>query len=246
MKILVLMIQFLTRIPININLKVDEEDFMKGIVFFPIVGLIIGMIVVSTYYIGFTLGGSFLGAIFAVVAEIFITGGLHLDGLADTFDGIYSNRPKDRILEIMKDSRLGTNGALAIFVILITKIALISQMPTPMVYPIIMIMPVFSRLNLVTACRFSEPARKYGMGNMFIGKVTMKQFVLATLTGIAIAILYPITIPGGILLIIFALWYIKHISYRIDGMSGDTLGSLCELSEVLFLFYITIIFRFLG
>lgn len=84
MKRLILMIQFLTRIPININLDVKEEDFLKGIVYFPLVGLLIGMTAVIAYYVGLNLSSPLLGVIFAVVIEIFITGGLHLDGLADT------------------------------------------------------------------------------------------------------------------------------------------------------------------
>lgn len=238
MKRFILMLQFLTRIQINYNLNVDEEDFLKGVIYFPLVGLIIGMFVIAGYYIGLNLAGTFLAAIFAVVVEIFITGGLHLDGLADTFDGIYSNRPKDKILEIMKDSRLGTNGALAIFIVLITKIALIKEISIPHVYPVLLLMPMVSRLNLVIACKIGTAARKNGMGNLFIGKVNSKQVMISFFTIISFACIFPYAIPGILIVIMFALWYIKHITHRIDGITGDILGSLCELSELLFLFYI--------
>lgn len=243
MKRLILMLQFLTRIPININLKVDEEDFFEGVIYFPLVGLIIGMFVVFAYYIGLNLSGKLVGAVFAITMEIFITGGLHLDGLADTFDGIYSNRSKDRILEIMKDSRLGTNGALAIFVLLILKVVLISDLEIPNVYPILLLMPVFSRLNSVFASRLAKPARKQGMGNLFIGRVNTKQFLIALIVAIIPSLLFPKLIPIIGLLLLFTLWYIKHISYRIDGMTGDTLGALCELSEVVYLLFTIIMFR---
>ncbi len=238
MKKFILMLQFLTRIPININLKVNEDDFFQGIVFFPLVGLIIGMFDLSLYYIGFRIADSFLGAVFAVIMGIFITGGLHLDGLADTFDGVYSNRPKDKVLEIMKDSRLGTNGALAIFVILITKIALIRYINQPDIYPVLLLMPAMSRLNIVFACLTSNPARNTGMGSMFIGRVNIRQFLIALSITIILSIIYPIALLGIITLIIFTKLYTNHISNKIDGMSGDTLGSLCELSEVAFLFFI--------
>lgn len=243
MKRFVLMLQFLTRIPINVNLEVDEEDFFKGVIYFPLVGLIIGMFVVSSYYIGLKLSGKLMGAVFAIVTEIFITGGLHLDGLADAFDGIYSNRPKNQILEIMKDSRLGTNGALALFVLLLLKVVLINDLMIPDVYPILLLMPVFSRLNLVLAFRISKPARKQGMGNLFIGRVKTKQLIIAIIITVIASLIFIRVIPAIGLLMIFALWYIRHISNRIDGMTGDTLGALCELSELVFLIGIIAVVR---
>lgn len=243
MKRFILMLQFLTRIPININLKVEEDDFFQGIIYFPLVGLIIGMFVVAAYYMGIKLSSKLLGAVFAVIIEIFITGGLHLDGLADSFDGIYSNRPKDRILEIMKDSRLGTNGALALFCLLTFKIALISGLEVLNAYPILLLMPVFSRLNVVFASRLSKPAREQGMGNLFIGRVNTRQFILALIIAIIPSVIFFKIIPAIGLLLVFAIWYVKHITSRIDGMTGDTLGSLCELSEVVFLLFTIIIFR---
>lgn len=243
MKRFVLMLQFMTRIPININLEVDEEDFFKGIIYFPLIGLIIGMFVISSYYIGLKISNALLGAVFAVIMEIFITGGLHLDGLADTFDGIYSNRPKDRILEIMKDSRLGTNGALALFVLLILKFVLISNLKIPTVYPVLLLMPVFSRLNMVLASRIAMPARKHGMGNLFIGKVKTRQFIIALILAIIPSLVFVKIVPVIALMLIFSMWYVRHISYRIDGITGDILGALCELSELAFLLFIIIIFR---
>lgn len=245
MKRFVLMLQFLTRIPININLKVDEEDFFQGIIYFPLVGLIIGMFVVASYYLGIKLSGNLLGAAFAVAIEIFITGGLHLDGLADTFDGIYSNRPKDRILEIMKDSRLGTNGALALFVLLLLKFVLISDLTAPEAYPVLLLMPVFSRLCIVFASRVGKPARKQGMGNLFIGRVKTKQLIIALIITIIPSLIFVKVIPGILVLMVFTLWYVNHVSNKIDGITGDILGAICELSELVFLFFAIIILALL-
>ncbi|WP_432401708.1 adenosylcobinamide-GDP ribazoletransferase [Wukongibacter sp. M2B1] len=241
MKRFVLMLQFLTRIPININLQVDEEDFFEGIIYFPLVGLIVGMFVVSSYYVGLKISGTLLGAVFAVVTEIFITGGLHLDGLADSFDGIYSNRPKDQILEIMKDSRLGTNGALALFVLLLLKVVLINDLVIPNVYPILLLMPVFSRLNVVFVSRIAKPARKQGMGNLFIGRVKTRQLITAIIIALIPSLLFIKIIPAIGALLVFALWYVRHITNKIDGMTGDTLGALCELSELVFLLCIIMV-----
>lgn len=236
------MIQFLTRIPINIYMDVDEGDFRDGIIFFPLVGLIIGMFMVSVYYIASGLGGAFLASVLAVAAEVFITGGLHLDGLGDTFDGLYSNRPKDRILEIMKDSRLGTNAALAIFITILVKIAFIYSFDAQAVYAVLLLMPVFSRLCLVYASRFSVYARSSGMGNFFIGQINNQHVLIAMLITVVISLINIWAMPFILIGYGFSMCYVKHIAGKIGGMTGDTLGALCELSELVYLLYFTIIF----
>lgn len=242
MKKLIIMIQFLTRIPININLEVNEDEFLDGVIYFPLVGLIIGMFTVSFYYIGYKLGGSLIAATMAVASEVFITGGLHLDGLGDTFDGVYSNRPKERILEIMKDSRLGTNAALAILITILLKIAFIECMPLPEVYAVLLLMPVLAKLCQVYGARYSVYARKNGMGGLFIEKVNNKQLVFALFISIIICLIYFWAMLFIVIGYIFSRLYVRHITSKIDGMTGDTLGALCELSEIVYLFYFLLIF----
>ncbi|MCT4617776.1 MAG: adenosylcobinamide-GDP ribazoletransferase [Marinisporobacter sp.] len=241
MKKFIVMLQFLTRIPININLQVDEDDFSNGIIYFPVVGLVIGMFMVVFYHIGHILGGAFLAAVMTVIGGVFISGGLHLDGLGDTFDGVYSNRPKERILEIMKDSRLGTNAALAILSNILLKIALINSFSVPEVYAVILLMPVFSRLSIVYGARFSVYARKSGMGNLFIGKTNNKHLIVTVIITLIIALMNIRAIPFILVGLLFSLWYVRHISSKIDGMTGDTLGALCELTELVYLFYFAMI-----
>ncbi|KXG78925.1 adenosylcobinamide-GDP ribazoletransferase [Thermotalea metallivorans] len=242
MKRFILMVQFLTRIPLPVNVKADEEDFLQGVVYFPLVGLLIGMFIVSFYYMGDHLGGTFLAAVMAVTIEVLITGGLHLDGLGDTFDGIYSNRPKDRVLEIMKDSRLGTNGALGIFMTILLKIAFIYSMDRPMVYGVLLLMPVFSRLCLVYGSRFSVYARDSGMGNLYIGKVNNLHLAITVVLTVLISLVNLWALPFLLIGYLFSIFYIKHITDKIGGMTGDTLGALCELSEIVYLLYFLILF----
>ena len=141
----------------------------------------------------------------------------------------------------MKDSRLGTNGALALFALLLLKFALVSDLAVPEAYAVLLLMPVFSRLNVVFASRVGEPARKQGMGNLFIGRVKTKQLIIALVIAIIPSLISVKVIPSIGVLILFAFWYVKHVSYKIDGITGDILGSLCELSELVFLLFITVI-----
>ena len=99
----------MTRIPIKADVEFDEE-FHKSIVYFPLVGFVIGLISFLIGILALKIFDPFVTSILVVAGEVILTGGLHIDGLGDTFDAIYSNRDKERILEIMKDSRLGTNA----------------------------------------------------------------------------------------------------------------------------------------
>ena len=111
-------IQFLTRIPIPVKIKFDEKVFARSMMLSPLAGFIIGIILGFTYYFAHLTEKPLFAAVMVVAAWIVLTGGLHLDGLADTSDGIFSNRPKEKILEIMKDSRIGTNGTIALILII--------------------------------------------------------------------------------------------------------------------------------
>ena len=113
LKQLLLMLQFFSRLPLPWQLTVTEEDFHQGILFLPLVGLLLGAVNALAYWLGAMLGGRELAALAAIVSNLWLTGAFHLDGLADTCDGIYSSRKRERMLEIMKDSRVGTNGACA-------------------------------------------------------------------------------------------------------------------------------------
>ncbi|WP_209659735.1 adenosylcobinamide-GDP ribazoletransferase [Acetoanaerobium pronyense] len=237
-------IGFLTRIPVKTSSKFDP-NFNKSIVYFPFVGLILGIIYFMTLYIGNIIFGSFVGGIFTVTATVFLTGGLHLDGLGDTFDGLYSNRDKERILEIMKDSRLGTNALLGIMINLILKIGMIDLLVKNNMLYVILIMPIVGRLALCLSCYKGKPAREQGMGNVFIGKIQKKDFIITMISGFGFIFLYTIsfynlmifflTAISALIVVTIVYFYRNHVYKKIDGITGDILGAICELSETLYL-----------
>ncbi len=247
MKRLILLTQFLTRIPINVNLDVDIEDFTKGIVYFPLVGSIIGCFLAGLYLVLSKLGLElFTIATLLVVGEIFITGGLHLDGLSDTFDGVYSNRDRERILEIMKDSRIGANGVLSLIVLILLKISLYISIPKSYIIYVIFLMPIFSRAMVPIICYKAKYPRKEGMGNMFIGRVEMKSIIidLLILTLFSLVFIKSIFIIPA--LICFTLLYRAHISKIIGGITGDIIGASIEINEIVFLIGFIVVFRIMG
>ena len=97
MKRFILILQFLTRIPININLGFDEE-FHKSITYFPLVGFVLGILLYLIGIVSNFLFDPFLSSIIITLSLVILTGGLHIDGLGDTFDALYSYRDKEKML----------------------------------------------------------------------------------------------------------------------------------------------------
>ncbi|WP_099188749.1 adenosylcobinamide-GDP ribazoletransferase [Tepidibacter mesophilus] len=239
---------FLTRIPVNANIEFDE-NFNKGMIYFPTVGLILGILYCLFTYSTANLFDAYIGSVIFVLCGVVLTGGLHLDGVGDTFDGIYSYRDKEKILEIMKDSRLGTNALLAILFVVILKIGFVYKSLNLNIYYITILMPIYGRLSIVFASYKNKSPRKNGMGNVFIGKVNKKQIAICCTFTILYIILLNIFFDFGLKLLIYnimfiiILWilirfYTKYITNIIGGITGDILGCICEITEVIYLLFI--------
>lgn len=145
----ILAVQLLTRIPIKKQVAVSDDTLTKGVIFWPFIGLITGAIQLGVYYLLSFIMARPAAVVLTVLTQILINGGFHLDGLCDTADGIYSARTRERMLEIMKDSRIGTNGVIAAFFDIILKITLLGQLSHPEIP--ILLMPVGME-NLFRAC----------------------------------------------------------------------------------------------
>lgn len=252
MKRLIGIIQFMTRIPIPIDTGFDE-DFHKSTIYFPIVGLILGVCYILVARLGLRLFNPYIVAVLILASEVILTGGLHLDGLGDSFDGLYSYRDKEKILEIMKDSRLGTNGLLAILMVLLLKIGfLYSLLAQNILWPILT-MPVVARSMQVLACYKARTPREKGMGNIFIGKVSTPYLigVMILMLGINLGSIYFVSgqipyIKEGVAILLIALGvkvFVKTVYKKIDGITGDILGCICELSELGYLIIMYMMLR---
>ena len=240
MKRFILILQFLTRIPININLGFDEE-FHKSITYFPLVGFVLGILLYLIGTVSNFLFDPFLSSIIITLSLVILTGGLHIDGLGDTFDAIYSYRNKDKMLEIMKDSRLGTNSLLAIMFLLLLKMAFIYSIINQGLLWLIIFMPIVGRLGVILLMYKTVSPRENGMGNLFIGKASTSIFLIAILyTALICVILSKFIFESSNIITIKILITIfkKHIYNKIDGITGDILGCSIELGELIYLFSI--------
>ena len=123
-----ILIQFMTRIPIFFNIEYSEEKLGKGIKLLPLVGLLIGVILFfESFFLLKIIENKLIISILIVITELLVVGLIHIDGLADTFDGIFSYTEKETMLKIMKDSRIGTNGAVILILYFLSKTILLSE-----------------------------------------------------------------------------------------------------------------------
>ena len=229
---LIFSLQFLTRIPINIQVEMNSINISKSTFFFPFIGMLIGAVSAAAYYIGLFIGKD-IAALFAVLALIFITGGLHIDGLSDTCDGFFSSRKRERILEIMKDSHSGTFGVIAVVLDILVKYILFSRLQANVI-PILMLSCANARLNAVMLMCFTKCARPGGMGAMFSGNSNKKYFYLGATLYVALTIMvfnYKFLVPLAAAFIVALL--IAYKSYKtIGGLTGDVYGASIEISEI--------------
>ncbi len=244
-------IQFLTIIKIK-EVKWDENFAAKSVVYFPLVGIIIGFIL---YLIYFSLPFIFpitLISILLIITEIILTGGLHLDGFIDTIDGLFGGKNKEERLKIMKDPHPGSFGIIAVVVLIIFKFLLLVEILGKFSL-ILILMPALGRYSMIIPMAIYPYAKNNGTAK-FTKFVRTKEILIATLFMILFSLiiflnLYSLSKTLIILLIIFITTFIfslilsKYITSKIGGMTGDTYGFINEISEIftLLLIYITIL-----
>lgn len=225
---------FLTIMPVPGRWCGESRDLERSIVWFPLIGLLIGGVIA-----GFDLGVTTLlpvlpASVLTVIAMVAVSGALHLDGLADTADGFLSSRPRERILEIMRDSRVGPMGVLAIAGMLLLKVAAVASLAPPLRFGTLLLLPLAGRSAPVLIMSTLGYVRAQGIGTAF----QRKRGLLAPLLALAMpaatgflaagtAGLAAAAAAAGVTAI-FALW----CRAKIGGYTGDTLGASCELAEL--------------
>ncbi|WP_010248172.1 adenosylcobinamide-GDP ribazoletransferase [Acetivibrio cellulolyticus] len=240
----IIMVQFFTSIPVPVNIECSEKDYGKGLVFAPLVGLILGIFMCFVYKLLSLFLPANIISVLLVIVYIALTGGLHLDGLGDTFDGLYSNRPKEKILEIMRDSRVGTNAVLALVSIILLNYVLLTELNTnPHIIEALLLFPVAGRIGSLMGAGVSVYARKNeGLGKSFIDHCGKKEMFFGGILSIVIfSAIYGVKgLIMAAIVMITAVIITKIFTKKIEGATGDILGAVCELNQTTFLvlFYI--------
>ncbi len=232
---LILALQFLSIIPLKAR-SAKPKEMAGSLVWFPFVGLLLGLILAGAQSIFYWLGVNPLTAdICLVVLLAGLTGGMHLDGLADTFDSLFRPAGKEEILRIMRDPHIGAMGVVSIACALLLKIALLANLGSQLKPLALILMCVFSRWSMVLAMFKFNYARKEGKAAAFMENINYRIFLYATIFTLFLGIL--IWSVGGLLLFgaiaVFTLLFCSFVQKKISGITGDTLGALLEINEIL-------------
>ncbi len=262
MKKILLAFQFLTIIPVKEIKDVSEKEMGGASAFFPLIGFVQGALFVISAVLFLKVFPRELTNGLLVLVIIITSGGLHLDGLADTFDAIALRGDREKKLSVMKDSTIGPVGVIAIVILILLKYLALNAFffhSSPITYySSLFLMPVFSRWVMVTAIFHGKSARQDGIGKIFIENTKLKELVIATLLVIGCWLLVVsfllsslFTIHPGLaqrsgagcslflvsisVLYIFSLVSVWFCNKKFGGMTGDTFGAVSEISEILFL-----------
>jgi len=220
------------------------EDFGRSVKFFPLVGVVLGTVYALAAYLLLQVfpehGVHFplhLGIAILLVLPILLTGGLHCDGFMDTMDGILSGRSRPRMLEIMKDSRVGATGVTSFILLLILQGAVLLDLyPTGTVAAALFIMPVIARMMMVVSIVFFPYARPEGMGKAFADFADRRSFLFALfITLLCVSFTGYQSFLCFTAAFMFTLLFSHSVADLLGGLTGDVYGAVTTLNEVLVL-----------
>jgi adenosylcobinamide-GDP ribazoletransferase len=235
-------LQFFTRLPIPRWVGFDAQWLQHASRYFPAVGLLVGLLSAAVYALAAYLWPHAIAVLLAMIASIYLTGAFHEDGFADTCDGFGGGTGRERVLEIMKDSRIGAYGAIGIVLMLALKWLALSSLSFAAVLAALLIAHPLSRLLAVSLIWRMQYAKENGKAKPMAQQMSNREFVIATLTAmLPMAVILiggwlswlQVTI-GGVLALAGCVWMARLFQRRIDGYTGDCLGAVQQLTEVLF------------
>jgi adenosylcobinamide-GDP ribazoletransferase len=243
MKSIFLAFQFLTIIPIKIK-QINEKELSWSVAYYPLVGLFLGLFLTGINNLLVVLNFEQLAStIILIVLLAIITGGLHLDGLADSADAFLSRKNKEEMLRIMRDPHIGAMGVIGIICLLLLKISFLYSINPSFKAVSFLLMCVLSRWSMVFLMFVFPYARHDGKAKVYIQGCNDKIFYMATIL-VLVFVFFIWKIKG---LLVFALVLLsayimgKLINRKIDGITGDTIGAVNELTEILVLFSVFIL-----
>ncbi|MCG2702936.1 MAG: adenosylcobinamide-GDP ribazoletransferase [Candidatus Omnitrophica bacterium] len=242
---LLIALQFLTIFPVRIKGTLKEKDLAASLAYFPLAGLFIGIL---SWLVFFCLS-RFLSVqsavMIALAVSVVCSGGMHLDGLADTADGFYAGKDKEHTLSIMRDSRIGAMGVIAIVLILLLKVSLLTGLSLDAAGKVLIMMHVFSRWSMVLACYRLDYARAEGKAGAFMRYASKKEVIVSG--AICVSVFLAAGGIKGIAVFLSGLvpvfGFMQLSRKKINGMSGDTLGALNEVAEVSALFFSALLLK---
>ena len=229
-----LAVQFLTRIPVPRSLVASEEELGRAAAFFPLVGVIVGGGAGAVFVLTRLVAPLSVAVVLALAFAAFITSGFHEDGLADTFDGLGGGWTSDRALEIMRDSRIGAYGTLALIFLILGKYTFLTALESDQTWRWLILAHTASRWTILPLCRWLPYARVDGQGRLVARQITVTSLLTGSATFLFLLSLLSwraalVTLAVTALVVFFSGRYFKR---RLGGITGDCLGAVNQITEV--------------
>ena len=249
LKYFCLALGFFTRIPTPHYADFKESDLNNSTKFFPIIGIVVGLIAAFSFYLASFIFPQVIAIIISMATSIYLTGGFHEDGLADSADGLGGGYTRERILTIMQDSRLGTYGVLALIIMLFAKFQSLNALNAAIIPATLVVGHSLSRLSAVWIIANLKYAKAEGKSKPLATGINAVDLFLANIFGLApfaVIIFYLAKTNHSILIIsqfilftllplfISFLWWRNKIKKNLGGYTGDTLGAMQQIAEIVF------------
>lgn len=230
-------LEFLTVLPFSRKRgATSDEELGLAAAFFPLVGGLIGVLLIFLNAVSLLIFPRQVTDLILIIALILLTGGLHLDGLADSVDGFFATRDRKRILDIMRDSRLGSMGGVAIFLCLLLKYLSLTNIPSSFKPYALILMPLFGRWSMVHIAFLSPYARESsGIGKAFCKHVKKGHWFFATAQMALIGVLL-LGWRGAFVcatILLLSTLICRYSLNRIGGVTGDVFGASEEITETM-------------
>ena len=242
MKGFIYALQLLTIITVKVKGNADDGKLGRSTAFFPLVGAVQGIILVGANLLFLKFLPQDIASALILVVLILTNGGFHLDGFADTIDGLAGGNTKEERLEIMKDSRIGAIGVVAIVLLLLLKFLAINNLNSPFStlhsHYLLFLLPIMGRWSMVPMAYWADYARPAGgLGKAFTEHTGLREFLVSTIFALSASVIllsWKGLVYAGI---IFIAVYLLTVFFKrkLGGVTGDVFGFQSEISEVIFL-----------
>lgn len=230
---LVLAVRYLTVLPLPGPRHAPPDRLGQAAPWFPVVGLAVGGVLVAVDWVAARWFPPLLGALLTVTAWKLVTGGLHLDGLADCLDGL-GGRDQEHRLRIMRDSRIGTFGAVGLILFLMLELVAVAELGPHVRAPVLLAAPVIARATPPLLARLLPAARRDGQGTVFAAGVSRTGAALAPAAAalVAVAALGVTGLVATAVGLGVALAGARFMAARLGGLTGDVFGAMVEVAEL--------------
>lgn len=229
-------LEFLTRLRFSNRTDWHDDDFSRSVPYFPLVGLVMGLFMgAANYGLVYLKTPDLMRAVMLILAELIVIGALMYDGYMDTSDGVFSARNRERMLEIMKDSHVGSNAVIALVCLVLLKVAAYTCL-NPVSLTFVLIAAFTATRTFMVSYIINYPyARKTGIGHMF--KVYAKPYYSYIAFLLGAAVLFYLGLPYvyvALGTLVLTQLLARHLSGLLGGLTGDTWGFLTECGQVIY------------